>query len=469
MTPLGRIARLSAAFLGSNVARAAIGFGLSFALARGLGAERFGRWILCTAWASTLTVVVDLGFGVLLTRDGARPGAEPGRLLSGALVVRLALAVPLAALLYAGAGYLSSDEETIAGLRAAAVLGTAGAAYGCFGALFRSQPRWLPAVLGVETGWLALQLTGAWWIVHTGSGGSGGAGGAGGFRGSGVLSASGGAVGADWKIVSLLTLAVGIQLAQIATAVVCWRTVFGNRGRVGLPSFDALAVLVRRALPFAASGIVANVQTRVGPLMLGYLSTPSELGLFGAASRFGSVARLAPQAIFAGALPVLSHEHGRDRASAERVFHTFDGWLLVVSAAAVVGCTLFAAPVLRLVYGSSFTNAAPALLWVSVGLIPVLSNSGRKVFLYASGGEALVVRWSAVALLVQVCLGALLIRTLGSVGAAVSVAAGEAVIWWPLRRATPRSATAINAEPALAGSVRLVAGPVAAINAELAE
>ena len=106
---------------------------------------------------------------------------------------------------------------------------------------------------------------------------------------------------------------------------------------------------------------------------------------------------------------------------------------------------LFAAPVLRLVYGPSFVRAAPALLWVSVGLIPILSNSGRKVFLYASGGEALVVRWSAAALLVQVCLGAVLIPTLGSVGAAVSVAAGEAIIWWPLRRATPRSTT-VNAE-----------------------
>ena len=39
MTPLARIARLSAAFLGSNLARAAIGFGLSFALARGLEAR----------------------------------------------------------------------------------------------------------------------------------------------------------------------------------------------------------------------------------------------------------------------------------------------------------------------------------------------------------------------------------------------------------------------------------------------
>ena len=433
MTPLARIARLSAAFLGSNIARAAIGFGLSFALARGLGAERFGRWILCTAWASTLTVVVDLGFGVLLTRDGARQDAEPGRLLSGALILRLALAVPLGAMLYAGAGYLSPDAETIAGLRAAALLGTAGAAYGCFGALFRSQPRWLTAVLGIETGWLALQLAGAWWIVHTGPGEAGG---------------SKGSAGADAKIVMLLTLAVVVQLAQIVTAIVCWRRVFGDRGRLRLPSPGALAALVRRALPFAASGIVANVQTRVGPLMLGYLSTQSELGLFGAASRFGSVARLAPQAVFAGALPVLSHEHGRDRASAERLFHAFDRILLGVSAAIAVGCALLAGPVLQLVYGPSFVRAAPALLWVSVGLIPLLSNSGRKVFLYASGGEALVVRWSAVGLIVQACLGAMLIPALGSTGAAVGVAAGEAVIWWPLRRVTPRPVMTTNAEPA---------------------
>ena len=417
-TLLARIARLSAAFLGSNLARAAIGFGLSFALARGLGAERFGRWILCTAWASTLTVVVDLGFGVLLTRDGARADSDPGRLLSGALALRLALVVPLAALLYAGAGRLSSDAETIAGLRIAVLLGTAGAAYGCFAALFRSQPRWLPIVLGVETGCLALQLAGAWWLVRSGAG-----------------------------IVSLMTLAVAVQLAQIALAVVCWRTVLGDRARVRLASPDAIVALARRALPFAVSGIVANAQTRIGPLMLGYLSTQSELGLFAAASRFGSVARLAPQAVFAGALPVLSHEHGRGRATAEHVVHTFDRVLLGASAAIAAACLLFAVPLLRLVYGPSFVRAAPALVWVGVGLVPLLSNAGRKVFLYASGGEALVVRWGAVALIVHVCVGALLIPTLGSAGAAVSVAAGEAAIWWPLRRATPR-ATTVDAEAA---------------------
>jgi O-antigen/teichoic acid export membrane protein len=192
-------------------------------------------------------------------------------------------------------------------------------------------------------------------------------------------------------------------------------------------------------LPFAASGIVANLQTRVAPLMLGYLSTPSELGFFAAASRFGSVARLAPQAVFAGALPVLSHEHARDRASAERVFHVFDAVLLGASVAVAVGCALFAAPVLRLVYGASFGLAAPALVWVGIGLIPVLSNSGRKVFLYASGGEASVVRWSTIGLIAQAGFGAALMPAFGSVGAAASLAMAEAIIWWPLRRASRRS------------------------------
>lgn len=445
MTPLARIARLSAAFLGSNLARAAIGFSLSFALARGLGADGFGRWVLCTAWGSTLTVVVDLGFGVLLTRDGARDNAEPGPLLAGALIVRLALAVPLAALMYASAGYISSDAQTAAGIRVAALLGTAGAAYGCFGALFRSQTRWLPTVLGVETGWLAIQLGAAWWIVTTWAGGAAEipagraswAGLAGGAQGTVGVGAS------DDAVAALLRLAVLVQLAQIVTAVVGWRTVFGTRGRVRLPSAGALLAVVQRALPFAASGIVANLQTRVGPLMLGYLSTAPELGLFAAASRFGTVARLAPQAVFAGALPVLSNEHARDRASAERVFHVFDRMLLGASVIVAAGCALFAAPALRLVYGPSFERAAPALFVVGIGLIPLLSNSGRKVFLYASGAEARVVRWSTIGVVVQVCLGAVLIPTLGSVGAAASLAASELLIWWPLRRSghRPRPAT----------------------------
>lgn len=406
MTPLARILRLSAAYLGSNLARAAIAFGLSLVIGRALGAERFGRWILCTTWASTLTVVADLGFGVLLTRDGARPGAPAGRLLLHALLMRLAVVVPLGAMLLLAAPRLIADPEAIAGVRLGALLGICGAAYGCFGALFRAQPRWLPTVLAAETACLAAQLGGSWWLVREGHG-----------------------------VVPLVALATLLQAVQIVVSVAVWRTVFGDRAAVARPSLDDLRALLRRAIPFAASSIVANLQTRVAPLMLGYWSTEIDLGWFGAASRFGRAARLAPQALFAGALPVLSEEHGRRDADVRSTFRAFDRALVAFSLAMAAPCILLAVPLLRLVYGPSFMEAAPALVWVGLGLAPALVNSGRKVALLAAGGEAVVLRWSVVALAVQVIAGIGLIPVFGARGAAMSLALAEVSIILPLWKA----------------------------------
>jgi O-antigen/teichoic acid export membrane protein len=443
MTPLRGIAQSSAAFLGSSVARAVLGFGLSLVVGRGLGAQRFGQWVLCTAWASLLTVIADLGFGVLLTRDGARANAPVSQLVAGALIARLTLIVPLGVLLYLGAGWIATDPGSIAGLRVAALLGVASAAYGCFSAVLLSQPRWLPVVLGLETAWLAVQVAVSWFIVDgTWSGGSGGLVGWGGWVG-------GSDVAADGTLVALIALATLVQLAQIATALVFWRRVFAERAASRQPR-EPLAALLRRALPFAGAGIVANLDLRVAPLMLGALSTSSAVGLFAAASRLGRFAALAPQAVFGGALPVLAREFERDRALTGRAFNRLDRALLGFGALAAAGYLLLAPLLLRLVYGPSFLAAAPALMWIGVGMIPGLSNSGRKIALYAAGLESTAVRWSAVALIVQVTSAAILIPLADHTGAAIAIAVGEAVIWLPLRRA--------SAMPSVR-SVRLQADP----------
>ncbi len=410
MNPFSRIFKLSAAFLGSNLARAAIGFGLSLVLARSLGAERFGRWVLCTTCASTLTVIADLGFGVLLTRDGARfgrDGLEAWREVVGALWLRLVVAVPLAAGLFVVASHFGGAAETVTGMRVAALVGVVGAVYGCFGAMFRSQPRWLPTVLAIETAWLAAQVGGAWWLVRNGAG-----------------------------VGMLMALAAVVQVAQLASAAILWRPVFGAYGSARI-TYQTLTRLIRRALPFAATGLVANLESRVGPLMLGYLATPAAVGLFAAAARIGRVTRLVPQAMFAGALPVLSHDYSRDPDEAGRVFRTFSRLILVFATLSAAACALLAAPLLALIYGAEFSSAAPVLVWIGIGLIPTLSNSAQKIFLYAAGGEARVVGWSTVALLIQAGAAAALIPAFGATGAAIGLTIGEALIWVPLRRPLP--------------------------------
>jgi O-antigen/teichoic acid export membrane protein len=186
----------------------------------------------------------------------------------------------------------------------------------------------------------------------------------------------------------------------------------------------------------------------VAPLMLGYLSTESAVGAFAAAARFGSVARLAPGAIFAGALPVLTREYAADHASGERTQAAFDRALAAFALAAALPLMALSVPLVRLVYGSSFTAAAPVLVWIGLGLAPALTNSARKIALYARNAESTVLAWSAVALGVQMAAGAALIPFAGAIGAAIGIALAEAVIWIPLwRAARPRDTASRSGRP----------------------
>ena len=158
----------------------------------------------------------------------------------------------------ARAGYLSSNAETIAGLRVggAARHRRRGVRLLRRAASDRSRA-WLPTVLAVETAWLALQLA---------------------ARGRD----RGGWDGPD-RIRADIALADDPRRRRAARADRDGGRVLAPRVRRARTRARAVRAprsrrSLRRALPFAASGIVANVQTRVGPLMLGYLSTPTELG-----------------------------------------------------------------------------------------------------------------------------------------------------------------------------------------------
>jgi len=216
---------------------------------------------------------------------------------------------------------------------------------------------------------------------------------------------------------------------------------FGAREPIRAGGWRRARATLVRALPFAAAGIVANLQTRIAPLLLGYLSAQTEIGAFAAAAKFGTTARLAPGAIFAGALPVLSQEHDRQDDSWRAALTSFDRAFAMLAVVTAAPAIVFARPLLRLVYGPAFVSAAPALVWIGIGLVPTLTNSATKIALYAAGAERVATAWSAASLATQSIAALLLIPRFGAVGASVAIAMGEAVIWAPLRRARTTART----------------------------
>ena len=403
ISPAGRLVQMAGAFAVSDLARGVIGFATGLIVGRGLGRQGFGEWALAMAWASTLTVLLDLGYGVLLIRETAQREGDAHSLAAAAMGARLLLLLPVAALLLVAGRTFHIGFQASALLPATIALAAAGLAYGSLAPVFRARPRSLAAILAIETAGAALQCAGAVWVVTR-----------------------------DWGVLALLIVSTGVQVLQLLAACAVWPAVVSPH-RIRWPGFHAALDLLRAACPFALSGIVANLQARLAPLLLGGLAGVGEVASFGAAWRIGAVARILPQAGLSAALPVLSGEVrvGRPGPLRTRLDAAF-GWFGV---AAAIALALLAGPIIKLAYGRAFAPAAQTLVWIAAGLPAWLANSSCKVFLYASGRETVALRWSATALALQTAGCVLLIPIFGASGAAAALTVGEAAVWLPLRRA----------------------------------
>jgi O-antigen/teichoic acid export membrane protein len=325
--------------------------------------------------------------------------------VSNALLARLGLLAPVAIVVILATAPAGSTGLA-KGISTAVLLAAASLAYGCPSAALRGWPEWLVPVLAVETAGAVVQLAGTWWIA-----------------------------GRDGGFVALLWLATAVQSAQFLAAVILWGLSRDRHEAVRLPTPTGAAALIRRSVPFALSGLIANAHVRLAPLALGVFAGVEQLALFGAAQRFTTFVKMLPQSAFGGALPVLSREV--QAGSADGVRASFERAITAFAIVSATGLALLAPFVVRLAYGQSFTGAAPVLAWLGIGLLPMLTNNARQLYLYAAGHERTATVWSAAALAAQAAGCALLIPAFGAAGAAMAIGIGEALVWWPLRRSEP--------------------------------
>jgi O-antigen/teichoic acid export membrane protein len=427
-----RLGLMTAAFAGSDAVRAALGFSMAIAVARALGTDGFGRWTLCVAWASTLTAMSDLGFGQLLTREAARPDARTGPLLASAIATRLAAFCPAALLVFLTAHRLAGAESVDA-LRVGLLVSGFGIVYGCFAAVLRAAPRSLTAVVALDTVALAAQFGLVVAIVRR-----------------------------DGTIAALMAAAAAVQLVQLAMGAFVWRLSARRDDALIVPSVSQAWAAVRRAVPFAAAGLVANAQARLPAIALGVASPAGEIAAFGAAWKLGNAARRVPHALFGAALPVLAHEHGRTGERSDALHRTLNAFVALFAASAAIALVIAPSAIVRLAYGSAFVTAAPAARWIGLALVPLLVNASRRVYLCARGDERVALRWSTIALAVQAAVTIALIGAFGAAAAAASVAIGEALVVLPLQRAVRRraaSASALDAQEPVESNARLIPQP----------
>jgi O-antigen/teichoic acid export membrane protein len=386
----------------SNILNAAAGFALSLVVGRGLGEPGFGVWVFCLTWASILTMICEFGLNSLLTREAARMPNKLNQLLLISLTIKLFLVLILAGGVWLCSPILALNVESSAALRVSMLIVFAGVSYGSFTAVFRSAG-WMSPILWLNLWGGIIQLIWSGWILWAGGG-----------------------------ILALIWAAFAVDIGQIFSAILLWQ----NRLRPGGGPLNFVMAdlnrMARDTLPFALSAFLGALEARSNVLLLGYLSSGTEVGRFGMASRFFEAARVLPNGMYDAAFPAFAAQLSQGKNPRE-IFQSISRVILLYTLLVTISLIWFSRQIIDWTYGPLFLSATPTLSWLGVALLPTLHNAVIEVYLFATGDEKYATKLGLVGLTVQIVASIPLMHFFGALGAAFGVLIAELAIWLPLR------------------------------------
>jgi O-antigen/teichoic acid export membrane protein len=193
------------------------------------------------------------------------------------------------------------------------------------------------------------------------------------------------------------------------------------------------------SIPMALGDAVMTLQRQLAVLLLGVLAAAAEVGLFRASIATAAVLTVPLTVVNIVVLPMFSRLHiERDQARLQKVVTAsaliqFAG-VLVLSLPLLVA----AGPLFALVFGNSYAPAADTIRVLAAGAIFGAAVGPNAPLLNMTGHERRVTRAVAIALVINIALVAILAPTMGSLGTAISVVAGQCcwnvILWQDARR-----------------------------------
>jgi O-antigen/teichoic acid export membrane protein len=390
----------------ANVASLATSQVITWALAllwtmvvpRLIGPEQMGLLTIASAVTAVVSVVLGITTKDFLVREFVRDPAGAPRLLTLALVLRLAT-LPLVVL--AGVAY-----GAIAGLdgRAMTVLLIVCAGTVCIMlaepvlATFQARER-MQYLAYTDVTNKALQTAGGILVA---------------VAGFGVVAIAG----------------VGLAVAILVLVLSLWwaRRMVVLRARPAQP-----APVIRRALPYWSVSVFFIAYLWADGLMLGLLAPPEVVGWYGAATRLFTTMMFVAVIIATSTLPRLVAAHARNPDDLYAVARKPFEWVVILGLPMGFGLACVADSVVPLLYGPEFAGASPALAVLAVGLPLMYVNIVMGQVFVASGRPMMMGRILALAASVNIVFNLLLIpyadRTWGNaaIGAALALLLTELV------------------------------------------
>ena len=400
-----RAVRNSLFILGARSVSRVVSLVVVLVLANSLGEDGYGRYTTLIAFSALVSVVADLGFNPLYTREAARTPQELGRYLGTLIVLKVILAgaalCVLAVALYFGAGLGSLIVPGAALLVATAY---ANLLRNTFYAVGRAEFDAIAIIceIAIQGG---LILYGA--RVHA------------------PVSFFVWAYTGSFLFTTVYSLAV-IQVFQL--------------GRVRL-GFDV--GLIKRwlplALPFALSFFLTNLYFRADVPILQHFRSFAEVGWYQLAYKPFEALQFIPLAIQAVVYPLLGVYFVSDPSRLRLAYQRFFKVLILLGWPFTVGTFVLVHPIARRL--SLFAQSEPSLRILAFAIVFLFANSAFYAMLNATNRQGFNAWATGLAAAINIALNLVFIPFYGYLAASAVTVVTEAALctlgWWFVQRHRP--------------------------------
>ncbi|MBQ8835440.1 MAG: flippase [Oscillospiraceae bacterium] len=368
-------------FLG-NLLHAVFQFLLNLLAARAFSVEDYGLLNYGAAFVAFFTSLGTLGFSGVITKYFADDPGRAGQYLGTALVSRAGFALIAMALIQLALPGAEPELRLLLLCQSAAILFSAGDGIVHW---YRFRGKAKQAVL-VRLSAFGLSALWRLWAIY----------------------------GA--KSLTLYAAGVSLEtLVYLAALTAPCRRELGLRFKVG-----TLKGMLSQSYPFITSAILSTVYAQTDKLMLGTMLSREAVGLYSVAVTLAGAISILPSALIEGFRPeILLRKAEGDSLWKHRLRQLY-GLVFWVSTAYSLCVTLFAGPLVGLLYGESYAGAVPALRIVVWYTAFSYFGSVNNLAFVAQGKTKWVQLLTLTGAVGNVALNALLIPAMGVRGAALA-------------------------------------------------
>lgn len=186
--------------------------------------------------------------------------------------------------------------------------------------------------------------------------------------------------------------------------------------------------LLKEALPVALSLVVTTTYVRALIVICSLVATAEQTGLFATSYRVAEILLGVPQLMLGAAFPILAHAHVADEERLAYVLQRMGEAALLLGLALGLVLAIGAEPIVLLLGGSEFEEAATPLRIQSVAIAGAFMTGVATSALIAVHRQRALLVVNVLALVVVLALGFTLIPLWEANGAALAASVGEVVL-----------------------------------------